>query len=218
MLEFRNVRKTFTQGRRQVTALNGVSLRIEAGEFVAIMGPSGSGKSTLLHLAAGFDTPSDGEVVFDGRALHTLNDDELTLLRRGQIGFVFQQFNLVPTLTVLENAALPLLLSGGRLSDVRSKVEALIERVGLKDRITHFPEELSGGEMQRVAVVRALVADPPVLLADEPTGNLDSVTGKEILSTLRELGSKRTLVMVTHDPQAAAFAGRTVRLRDGRVE
>lgn len=218
MLEFRNVRKTFSQGRRQVQALNGLSLRIEAGEFVAVMGPSGSGKSTLLHLAAGFDRPTEGEVLFDGRGLHELDDDDLTLLRRSKIGFVFQQFHLVPTLTVLENAALPLMVSGGKLAHVRAKVEALLDRVGLSDRSTHFPEELSGGEMQRVAVARALVTDPPVLLADEPTGNLDSVTGRSILGLLKEVGSKRTIVMVTHDPQSAAYGNRIVRMKDGRLE
>lgn len=215
MIEFKDVRKVYGEGHRRVDALRGCSLRIERGEFVAMMGPSGSGKSTLLHLAGGLDLPTSGDVIVEGRATHRLTDDELTLLRRGSIGFIFQFFNLIPTLTILENVALPALLGGGRIGDVRAKAEGLLDRVGLGSRITHLPEELSGGEMQRVAIARALVSDPPILLADEPTGNLDSATGQEILTILKEFGSSRTTLMVTHDASAASVADRIVRLKDG---
>lgn len=212
------MRKVFAQGRREIVALDQVSLTVAAGEFVSVMGPSGSGKSTLLYLAAGFDRPTQGEVHFDGRALHAMTDEELTRMRRSRIGFVFQQFHLIPTLTVLENAALPLLLSGGRMTDVQGRVQTMLEQVGLAARASHFPEELSGGEMQRVAVARALIADPAVVLADEPTGNLDSVTGEGVLKLLKDLSARRTVIMVTHDPHAAAFGHRTLKLRDGRLE
>jgi putative ABC transport system ATP-binding protein len=218
MIEFQEVRKSYVQGRREVVALDGVSLNVEPGEFLAVMGPSGSGKSTLLHLAAGFDRPTSGRVLFDGRPLHELSDDEMAELRRRKIGFIFQAFNLIPTLTVMENCALPLLLSGRRLRDIRPEVERLLGQVGLDSRIGHFPEELSGGEMQRVAVARALSIDPALILADEPTGNLDSVTGGQVLSLLRDLSARRTVVIVTHDPKAAAVAGRRVTLRDGRLQ
>ncbi len=201
-------------------ALDGLDLDIAAGEFVSVMGPSGSGKSTLLHLAGGMDLPSAGRVCVAGEATSSMSDRELTLLRRRKIGFVFQFFNLMPTLTVEENVALPLLLDGRRLPAVRGRVRELLERVGLGSRIGHTPEELSGGEMQRAAIARALVTDPPILLADEPTGNLDSATGREILGLLRSVHESerdRTIVMVTHDPAAAAFAGRQIVLRDGKV-
>jgi putative ABC transport system ATP-binding protein len=181
------------------------------------MGPSGSGKSTFLHLAAGLDLPSSGELFVDGQPTHAMDDDELTLLRRHRVGLVFQFFNLVPTLTVLENAALPLLVAGQRLRAVRAKVEGILARLGLADRLQHAPDELSGGEIQRTAIARALVTDPEVLLADEPTGNLDSVTGGEILRLLHEAAAGRTVVMVTHDPAAAATAQRQIHLRDGRL-
>ncbi len=217
MIRFHDVSKSYTQGARQVEALAHVTHTIARGEFVAVMGPSGSGKSTFLHLAAGLDLPTAGELFIDGAATHTMNDDELTHLRRDRVGLVFQFFNLVPTLTVLENTALPLLIAGHRLAAVRSRAEALLERVGLRDRLPHLPEELSGGEIQRVAIARALVTDPEVLLADEPTGNLDSTTGGEILALLAATAKERTVVMVTHDARAAAIAQRRIELRDGRL-
>jgi putative ABC transport system ATP-binding protein len=218
MIRFQDVHKVYNHGRNVVTALDGVDIEIVKGEFVAVMGPSGSGKSTLLHLAGGLDLPTKGEVILGGKSTSTMNDDELTLFRRTQIGFVFQFFNLIPTLTVLENAALPLLLGGGRLADARPKTEAILDRLGLKPRLSHLPEELAGGEMQRVAIARALVTDPPILLADEPTGNLDSATGAEILAILSELSGGRTILMVTHSQTAAYFAKRTIKLQDGKVK
>ena len=216
-IEFRNVIKIYPQGLRNVTALDGVTVSISRGEFVSIMGPSGSGKSTLLHLAGGLDLPTSGEVVLDGQATFSLSDNDLTLLRRNKIGFVFQFFNLIPTLTIVENASLPALIGGEAKEKVRARAEGLLSRVGLKSRLDHYPEELSGGEMQRVAIVRSLINDPPILLADEPTGNLDSATGEEILALLKELSNDRTVVMVTHDPRAAAHASRTIMIRDGKV-
>ncbi len=217
-LEFRNVIKIYPQGLRNVTALDGVSLSISRGEFVTIMGPSGSGKSTLLHLAGGLDLPTSGEVVVDGHATFSLNDTDLTLLRRNKIGFVFQFFNLIATLTIVENASLPALLGNNRRVEARARAEELLRKVGLGDRLHHYPEELSGGEMQRVAIVRALINDPPLILADEPTGNLDTATGTEILKLLKELSRERTVVIVTHDEKAAAYGSRMVRLRDGKLD
>src|SRR5262245_33964659 len=220
MMELQEVTKEYRQGRRSVQALRGVSLRVAAGEFVAIMGPSGSGKSTLLHLLGALDTPTTGRAFFHGRDLQTLSDRERSLLRRSHIGFVFQFFNLLPTLTVVENVTLPLLLAGQRRRVARSKALPALERMGLADRTDHFPEELSGGEMQRVAVARALVTEPEAVLCDEPTGNLDSATSKEVLDLLRTLPEpgRRAVVLVTHDRTAASYADRVVRIRDGLVE
>ncbi len=220
MMELREVTKHYQQGQRKVEALRGVSLRIEAGEFVSIMGPSGSGKSTLMHLLGALDSPTSGEVLFQGRPLHALPDRELSLLRRTRIGFVFQFFNLIPTLTAAENVALPLLLAGQRRGRALKPAHAGLERVGLADRADHFPDEMSGGEMQRVAIARALVIDPEAVLCDEPTGNLDSTTSAEILRLLRGLPEpgKRSVVMVTHDAQAAAYGDRIVHIRDGKVD
>jgi putative ABC transport system ATP-binding protein len=217
--ELENVTKIYQQGRRVVHAVNGVSLKIATGEFVSIMGPSGSGKSTLMHLLGALDTPTSGKVFFHGQDLQSMTDRERSYLRRDRIGFVFQFFNLLPTLTALENVALPLLLGGTRRKDATKRAEASLERVGMLKRSDHFPEEMSGGEMQRVAIARALVAEPDVVLCDEPTGNLDSATSHEILSLLRALphAGKRAVVMVTHDPNAAAYADRHVRMRDGRL-
>lgn len=220
MMEAKDVTKHYPQGARIVKALQGVSLRIEAGEFVSIMGPSGSGKSTLMHLLGALDTPSSGEVYFQERALHRMSDRELSALRRTRIGFVFQFFNLLPTLKAVENVALPLLLAGvGRAKALKPAYEGL-ERVGLADRAEHFPDQMSGGEMQRVAIARALVIEPEAVLCDEPTGNLDSHTSEEILKLLRSLPEpgKRSVVMVTHDAHAATFGDRIVHIRDGLVE
>ncbi len=220
MMELRDATKHYLQGRRTVQALRGVSLRIEAGEYVSIMGPSGSGKSTLMHLLGALDTPTSGEVLFQDRPLHTLPDKELSLLRRTRIGFVFQFFNLIPTLTAVENVALPLLLAGQRRARALKPAAVGLERVGLGDRASHFPDELSGGEMQRVAIARALVIDPEAVLCDEPTGNLDSATSAEILRLLRSIPEpgKRSVVMVTHDAEAAGYGDRIVHIKDGRID
>src|SRR5438128_7272032 len=220
MMEVLEVTKHDPQGRRIVKALNGVSLRVEAGEFVSIMGPSGSGKSTLMHLLGALDTPTSGQVFFQGRPLHAMADRELSALRREKIGFVFQFFNLLPTLTAAENVALPLLLGGWSRAKALGPAQQHLDLVGLADRATHFPDELSGGEMQRVAIARALVIEPEAVLCDEPTGNLDSATSKEILRLLRALPEpgKRSVVMVTHDAEAAAYGDRVIHIRDGLVD
>ncbi len=219
MVRLEGVVKTFGRGDRAVHALAGLSLTVPRGAFVTIMGPSGSGKSTLLHLIGGLDIPDKGEIVVDGRSLRSLSDDELTVYRRRNIGFVFQFFNLLPTLSAAENVALPLLLDGQRWPAVRARVEHALDLVGLTPRQHHRPAELSGGEMQRVAIARALVIEPLLLLADEPTGNLDSTTGEEILKLLRHAATahQQTILMVTHDPRGAAVGDRIVRLRDGRL-
>src|SRR5271165_1608451 len=216
MLELKNVTKIYQQGRRYVQAVAGVGLRIGAGEFVSIMGPSGSGKSTLMHLLGALDTPTSGEVFFQGKPLHAMSDKELALLRRMRIGFVFQFFNLLPTLTAAENVALPLLISGQSRSAALKPAYTVLERVGLSDRAEHFPDEMSGGEMQRVAIARALVIEPEAVLCDEPTGNLDSGTSADILRLLRSIPEPglRSVVMVTHDAQAASYGDRVVHIKD----
>ncbi|MGF1578554.1 MAG: ABC transporter ATP-binding protein [Gemmataceae bacterium] len=215
-----DVTKHYEQGKRVVQAVRGVSLQIPAGEFLSIMGPSGSGKSTCMHLLGALDKPTSGRVLFRGRDLQKMSDSELSQLRRTKIGFVFQFFNLLPTLTAVENVALPLILSGMRRSKALKPAQAGLERVGLRERATHFPDELSGGEMQRVAIARALVIEPEAVLCDEPTGNLDTRTGHEILRLLRSLPEEgeRSVVMVTHDAQAARISDRIVHIRDGVVE
>ncbi len=220
MIELLNVSKSYEQGRRNVTAVAGVSLTVEGGEYVSIMGPSGSGKSTLMHLMGALDTPTTGRAVFQGRDMQTMSDRERSLLRRTKIGFVFQSFNLLPTLTAAENVALPLLLDRVSRRIAVAKALASLERVGLAHRGEHYPEEMSGGEMQRVAVARALVADPEAVLCDEPTGNLDTKTSREILELLASLPEpgRRAVVMVTHDPNAAKFGTRLVQIRDGLIE
>jgi putative ABC transport system ATP-binding protein len=220
MIRVDKVVKTHRVGATKVHALAGVSLDIPAGTFVSIMGPSGSGKSTLLYLMGGVDLPDSGDIRIGDRSLIGLSEDERSVFRRQNIGFVFQFFNLLPTLSAEENVALPLLLDGKRMRDVRPRVEQLLRAVNLWDRREHLPEALSGGEMQRIAIARALVIEPAVLLADEPTGNLDSKTGKEILGLIRGMARrlKQTVVMVTHDPNAAAFGNRTITLRDGTIE
>ena len=219
LIEVRDVVKEYRRGEVSVRAVDGVDLDIERGEFVSIMGPSGSGKSTLLHLLGGLDSPTAGSVVIDGHDLGSLADEALTEFRRRQVGFVFQFFNLLPTLSAWENVALPRLLDGDRLRGLRPAAVSLLDRVGLSHRVEHRPAEMSGGQLQRVAIARALMADPVLLLADEPTGNLDSESGSDVLDLLRACTTDehRTVVMVTHDASAAAVGDRIVRLVDGRV-
>jgi putative ABC transport system ATP-binding protein len=217
IIEFREAGRSYRQGAREVAALSGVSTSIERGEFAAVTGPSGSGKSTFLHLAGGLDLPTSGDVLIDGVSTRGMSDHELSLVRRTKIGFVFQFFNLVPTLNVVENVSLPRLIAQQSAGAVRGDVERLLSDVGLLHRALHLPEELSGGEMQRVAIARALVMNPEIVLADEPTGNLDTETGAEILGLLQAVAVKRTVVMVTHDEAAANVARRRIRLRDGRL-
>ena len=219
ILEARQLRKQYVMGGHHVNALAGVDFVVEEGEFVAIMGPSGSGKSTLLHLLGGLDKPSDGEVTLAGQRLSILNDKQSTLVRRHNVGFIFQFFNLLPTLNTEENIALPLIIDGKPLRRYEDRITGLLELVGLADRRHHKPDQLSGGEQQRVAIARALVTEPALVLADEPTGNLDSKTGAVIMDLLRrscdELG--QTVVIVTHDSKAATYADRTVLLKDGHI-
>jgi putative ABC transport system ATP-binding protein len=218
VIELVNAGKTYHQGKREVPALRDVSLRIEKGEFLSIMGPSGSGKSTLLNLIGGLDQPTRGEIYIDGTPLHGVSDDELTLIRRKRVGFIFQFFNLLPILTAVENVGLPLLLDGVPFPSIRDKAVHLLELVGLGERAEHRPEQLSGGEMQRVAIARALITDPAVLLADEPTGNLDSRTSQDILLLLKRLNRDgQTIIMVTHDSRAAGYGSRLITLRDGSL-
>jgi putative ABC transport system ATP-binding protein len=218
MIELRNVSKTYHQGMKEIPALRDVTLVIGNGEFLTIMGPSGSGKSTLLNLVGGLDQPTSGEIYLDKRPLHGVSDDELTLIRRRHVGFIFQFFNLLPILTALENVSLPLLLEGVPFSEAKPRAETLLAQVGLNARMDHRPEQLSGGEMQRVAIARALVSRPAVLLADEPTGNLDSQTSQDIFQLLADLNRRgQTIVLVTHDSMAAARGSRTITLRDGSI-
>src|SRR5260221_3344382 len=220
MLELIDATKTYIQGRRTVNAVRGVSLTINSGEFVTIMGPSGSGKSTLMHLMGALDTPSGGRAVFQGQDLQSLSDRQRSLLRRDRIGFVFQAFNLLPTLTAAENVALPLLLGGTSRRSALLRAGECLDKVNMCHRSDHFMDEMSGGEMQRVAVARALIADPEAVLCDEPTGNLDTATTREILTLLGKLPEpgKRAVVMVTHDPSGAAYGTRLVKIRDGLLE
>lgn len=219
ILETNGLNKQYQMGEVEINALRGVDFSVRQGEFVAVMGPSGSGKSTLLHLMGGLDAPSDGEISLAGMRLTRLSDDEITVIRRRQVGFIFQFFNLLPTLTAAENLALPLLIDGKRQADYQARIEEMLRLVGLSDRKDHKPDQLSGGQQQRVAIARALVTQPAIVLADEPTGNLDSKSGSEILQLLRRTCDQQgqTIVMVTHDPRAAAYADRVVFLRDGQV-
>jgi putative ABC transport system ATP-binding protein len=219
MITTHNLTKIFGAGPTAVTALDHVNLSVNPGEFVAIMGPSGCGKSTLLHLIGGLDRPSDGEVVIDGASIASMNDDHITELRRRKIGFVFQFYNLIPVLNAVENAALPITLDGVKPVEAQKKGAEWLARFGLADRLASRPDQLSGGQQQRVAIARALAAEPSLILADEPTGNLDTRSGDEIASLMRDAAKKygRTVIMVTHDPRIAAYADRIVFLKDGKV-
>lgn len=218
MIHLKNVSKRF-EGKRSVKALEAVNLRIAAGEMVSLAGPSGSGKSTLLNLIGGLDKPTEGEIELDGERLSDLSDDSLTRIRRDKIGFIFQFFNLLPTLSCLENVSIPLHLRGWPKTKIRERALELLNLVQLGARIDHLPDELSGGERQRVAIARALSVYPPILLADEPTGNLDSQTGAEILRLIRDLHNRlnATVLIVTHDASIAESCPRRITLRDGRV-
>jgi putative ABC transport system ATP-binding protein len=219
IISTQNLTKIFGSGATAVTALDHVNLSINTGEFVAIMGPSGCGKSTLLHLIGGLDRPTNGKVLIGGTSIADMDDDHLTELRRRKIGFVFQFFNLIPVLNAIENAALPVTLDGVKPVEAQKKGAEWLARFGLSDRLDSRPDQLSGGQQQRVAIARALAAEPSLILADEPTGNLDTRSGDEIASLLRDVAKKygRTVVMVTHDPRIAAYADRIIFLKDGKV-
>lgn len=219
IVETINLYKTYRLGEVEVEVLNGINLAIQPGEFVSIMGPSGSGKSTLLYLIGGLDKPTSGSVKIKGKELSIMNDREESILRRREIGFVFQFYNLIPNLNVEENVMLPILLDGKRMKAERFKLETILEEVGLADRRHHTPRELSGGQQQRVAIARALVNDPEIILADEPIGNLDSKTGMEIMRLLKRISRERrkTVLQVTHSREAAGYGDRIVHVRDGKV-
>ncbi len=219
IVETENLTKIYGSGEVQVNALDGVSLHVNTGEFVAVMGPSGCGKSTLLHMIGGLDRPSSGSVKIDGQDLSSLKDDDLTDLRREHIGFIFQFFNLLPTLSALDNTALPLVLGGTKPADAQEKAAEWLEKLEVADRSTHRPEELSGGQRQRVAIARSLVTDPSLILADEPTGNLNSKAAEEFAVLLRETVDRweRSILLVTHDPRISSFADRILQMEDGKI-
>lgn len=219
LIETRDLWKTYMMGGEEIHALQGVSMEIERGEYVAIMGPSGSGKSTFMNLVGCLDTPSKGSYLLNGHEVRTMDDDELARIRNEEIGFIFQAFNLLPRATALHNVELPLVYAGVSGSVRRDRALEALERVELGDRVTHRPNQLSGGQRQRVAVARALVNNPSILLADEPTGNLDSKTGLEIMALFERLhGTGNTIVLITHEPDVAKYAHRVIHLRDGLVE
>ena len=217
ILETKDLRKFYGSGDTQVKALDGVDLSVENGEFVAIVGTSGSGKSTLLHMLGGLDRPTSGAVLVDGKDIFSLKDEELTIFRRRKIGFVFQSYNLVPVLSVYENIVLPIQLDGGKVD--QSYVHQVIEALGLEQKLQNLPSQLSGGQQQRVAIARALATKPAIILADEPTGNLDSKTSQDVLSLMKVTGQKfaQTMVMITHNEEIAQLADRIVRIEDGRI-
>ncbi len=219
LISLRNVTRHFTSGERDVHAVEDISLEIKRGEFVAVMGPSGCGKSTLMHLVAGLDSPTRGEIFVDGLALHTADDAALTDYRRHRLGVVFQFFNLLPTMSVIENVALPLLLQGVSFGESQNRAHELLELVGMQERATHFVHQLSGGEQQRTAIARALVHRPSLLIADEPTGNLDSRSAGRVMEVLSSVGSNQlaTLIVVTHSDDVARAASRRITMRDGKI-
>lgn len=219
IIEVQNLSKSYTKGNNTVKALDQMTCQIRKGEFVAVMGPSGSGKSTFLQLLGALDKPTSGEILFQGQTIKNLSDKELSEFRRRNLGFIFQFFNLMPTMTALENVLLPILLDGKSSSQYKKTAQELLTRIGLGERMDHYPIHLSGGQMQRVAIARALIANPMLILADEPTGSLDSQSGTEILSLLSDLvkTQNQTLVMVTHDPNVAKWASRILFIRDGKL-
>lgn len=219
ILQTRKLCKQYHVGDVTVEALRGIDFSVQRGEFVAVMGPSGSGKSTLLHLLGGLDSVSSGEILLDGQPLTQMRDDDITVMRRRKVGFVFQFFNLLPTLTAAENITLPLLMDGKHPADHAESLDAMLALVGLSDRRHHKPHQLSGGQQQRVAIARALITQPKLILADEPTGNIDSAASEAVLKLLRRARDEQqqTIIMVTHDRHAAAFADRVVFLKDGKI-
>jgi putative ABC transport system ATP-binding protein len=219
LLTVERAEKIYASGQQSVAALRGVSFSVREGEFISLMGPSGCGKSTLLHICGAIDRPSGGRVTLDGESLDSLTEEAASRLRRERVGFVFQFFNLLPTLTVAENVALPMMLAGRSERQSRERALALLQRVGLTARAAHFPAELSGGEMQRAAVARALINEPRLLLADEPTGNLDSENGLQVMQLLSSLNSDlgKTIILATHSAEAASFTARTIRMKDGLI-
>lgn len=218
LIDVRNVYKIYNPGENQVNALDGVSLTVDEGEFVAIIGQSGSGKSTLMNMLGLLDTPTEGEYYINGKLIDELTDDEMSVIRNEEIGFIFQGFNLITSLTAIENVELPLLYRGMKKEERRAISERALEQVGLKERMNHLPSEMSGGQQQRVAVARAIAAQPPVILADEPTGNLDTRSTKDVMKILHNLKDDgRTVIVITHDNEIAEEAERVVRIRDGKI-
>ncbi|MDR0764358.1 MAG: ABC transporter ATP-binding protein [Synergistaceae bacterium] len=219
MIEARNLVKTYKSGDGELNALDGVSFSIERGGFVAIMGPSGSGKSTAMNMLGCLDSPTSGKYILNGRDVSKLSRDELARIRNVTLGFIFQVFNLLPRLSALDNTALPLVYAGVGARERRERARKALERVGLADRVKHRPNQLSGGQQQRVAIARALVGEAPIILADEPTGNLDTKTSLEVMNLLRDINAEgRTVILVTHEPDIAEYASRVIRFRDGRIE
>jgi putative ABC transport system ATP-binding protein len=218
LIAIRDLRKSYQMGREVVHALAGVDLDIVAGEFYAVMGPSGSGKSSLLYLVGGLDRPTAGRIMWEGQGIEAMDENALALYRRRTIGFIFQSFNLISSLTALDNVAYPLRFDGVPRRQRQERAYELLQQVGLAERVLHRPTELSGGQQQRVAVARALINNPPIILADEPTGNLDTTSGQSIMALLADLHQQgRTVLVVTHDPRMAEFATQTVRLLDGKI-
>lgn len=216
MIDLKDITKTYDMGTVKVQVLNGIALHVDEGEFLAIIGPSGSGKSTLMNIIGCLDIPSTGEYYLDGKEISTYNEKQLSKIRNEKIGFIFQKFNLLPKLTALENVELPLIYRGMNHKERRQRSIDALEKVGLCDRLSHNPTELSGGQQQRVAIARALAGDPPVLLADEPTGNLDSKSGTDVMNLIRQLSSEgKTIVLITHDNEVAKSAQRIVTIKDG---
>ena len=217
ILETKDLRKVYGSGEAEVRALDGIDLTVNDGEFVAVVGSSGSGKSTLLHMLGGLDRPTSGTVIVDGQDLSALKEEELTIFRRGKIGFVFQSYNLVPVLSVCENIVLPVELDGGKLD--KTYIDQIVQTLGLENKLTNLPNTLSGGQQQRVAIARALAAKPAIILADEPTGNLDSRTSQDVMGLLKITSERfsQTIVMITHNEELAQMADRTIRIEDGRI-
>lgn len=218
MIRLEEVGKTYSMGDTEVEALKNSDVEINEGEFVAVMGPSGSGKSTLMNMIGALDTPTDGEVFVDEEAISGLSEDELALLRSKKIGFIFQQFNLIPSMNATENVALPMLFRGKSKKERTDRAEKILDKVGLGERLHHMPSELSGGQRQRVSIARSLANDPEIILADEPTGNLDTETGENIMELLTELNEEgKTIIMVTHDENDAEYADRIIKIVDGKT-